>query len=247
MIKFFRKIRQNLLMENKTGKYLKYAIGEIVLVMIGILLALQINNWKEESQNRRYENTMLKEVKKALVVDLKNIKNNISYLKKVKYSIHEITRMKNDSLNQQDSLYEHLDFIDGYGANFIINKSPFKAIESSGLDRISNTEIRNALSKLYGYRIESAENFINEVMRNELFKRNDLKEEIFGYNIVARDENNIVNKLVIENFETVLKHPKMDYFLYTSGWPLSRTIRLLETVEGQMNELKKLIETEFNK
>lgn len=48
MIKFFRKIRQNLLMENKTGKYLKYAFGEIILVMIGILLALQVNNWNED-------------------------------------------------------------------------------------------------------------------------------------------------------------------------------------------------------
>ena len=47
MIKFFRKIRQNLLMENKTGQYFKYAIGEIVLVVIGILIALQINNWND--------------------------------------------------------------------------------------------------------------------------------------------------------------------------------------------------------
>jgi len=47
MIKFFRKIRYNLMSENKTGKYLKYAIGEIALVMIGILLALQVNNWNE--------------------------------------------------------------------------------------------------------------------------------------------------------------------------------------------------------
>src|SRR6056300_1305278 len=52
MIKFFRHIRQNLLMENKTGepalpagRYLKYAIGEIILVVIGILIALQVNNW----------------------------------------------------------------------------------------------------------------------------------------------------------------------------------------------------------
>ena len=45
MIKFFRKIRQNLLLENKTGKYFKYAIGEILLVVIGILIALSINNW----------------------------------------------------------------------------------------------------------------------------------------------------------------------------------------------------------
>ena len=47
MIKFFRKIRQNLLSEGKAGKYFKYAIGEIVLVVIGILIALQINNWNE--------------------------------------------------------------------------------------------------------------------------------------------------------------------------------------------------------
>ena len=52
MIKFFRKIRQNLLMENKTGRYFKYAIGEIVLVVIGILIALQINNWNENRKNK---------------------------------------------------------------------------------------------------------------------------------------------------------------------------------------------------
>ena len=50
MIKFFRKIRQNLLSEGKTGKYLKYAIGEILLVVIGILIALQINNRNELSK-----------------------------------------------------------------------------------------------------------------------------------------------------------------------------------------------------
>src|SRR6056300_1437527 len=55
MIKFFRKIRQNLLMENKTGKYLKYAIGEIALVVIGILIALSINNWNEDVKNKRME------------------------------------------------------------------------------------------------------------------------------------------------------------------------------------------------
>ncbi len=47
MIKAFRKIRQNLIMENKTSKYFKYAIGEILLVVIGILIALQINTWNK--------------------------------------------------------------------------------------------------------------------------------------------------------------------------------------------------------
>jgi hypothetical protein len=62
MIKFFRKIRQNLLMENKTGKYFKYAIGEIVLVVIGILIALQINNWNQERQFQNEEKIILKNI-----------------------------------------------------------------------------------------------------------------------------------------------------------------------------------------
>ncbi len=52
MIKFFRKIRYDLMEKNKTGKYFKYAIGEIVLVVIGILIALQINNWNENRKDR---------------------------------------------------------------------------------------------------------------------------------------------------------------------------------------------------
>jgi len=63
MIKFFRHIRKNLLMENKTGKYLKYAIGEILLVVIGILIAVQINAYvsqnKIESDNKVFLNKMI--------------------------------------------------------------------------------------------------------------------------------------------------------------------------------------------
>ncbi|MFT4661367.1 MAG: hypothetical protein ACJA1H_001264 [Glaciecola sp.] len=72
MIKFFRKIRQNLLMENKTGKYFKYAIGEIVLVVIGILIALSINNWNE---NRKL-NLNEKDVIENLIEDLESDYNN---------------------------------------------------------------------------------------------------------------------------------------------------------------------------
>lgn len=63
MIKFFRKIRQNQIMDNKTGKYFKYAIGEIVLVVIGILIALQINNWNEIQKERNREQQILKSLR----------------------------------------------------------------------------------------------------------------------------------------------------------------------------------------
>ena len=53
MINFFRKIRKQLADQNKPLKYFSYAFGEIVLVMIGILLALQVNNWNEERKDQR--------------------------------------------------------------------------------------------------------------------------------------------------------------------------------------------------
>ncbi|WP_211356669.1 DUF6090 family protein [Polaribacter glomeratus] len=66
MIKFFRRIRKTILTENlpeaqkkTTGKYFKYAIGEIVLVVIGILIALQINNWNELQKNKKQELVIL--------------------------------------------------------------------------------------------------------------------------------------------------------------------------------------------
>ena len=71
MIKFFRKIRQNLLMENKTGKYFKYAVGEILLVVIGILIALSINNWNEDRKNKLKETAYLEGIKTDLEWDIK--------------------------------------------------------------------------------------------------------------------------------------------------------------------------------
>jgi len=69
MIKFFNKIRQQLLMENKTRKYLKYAIGEILLVVIGILIALQVNNWNEKQKNKQKELTILENILQDLIND----------------------------------------------------------------------------------------------------------------------------------------------------------------------------------
>jgi len=67
MINFFSKIRKKLADDNKPLKYMRYAIGEIVLVMVGILLALQVNNWNEGQKERLLENEILTD----LLIDLK--------------------------------------------------------------------------------------------------------------------------------------------------------------------------------
>ena len=69
MIKFFRKIRQRLLTENKFSKYLLYAIGEIILVVIGILIALSINNWNEEIKQRANDVKFLKNLRNEIKLD----------------------------------------------------------------------------------------------------------------------------------------------------------------------------------
>ena len=78
MIKFFRHIRKSLLQQNKTGKYFKYAIGEIVLVVIGILIALSINNWNENKKANTNFKKSLVNVFKDLEVDLNKAQDVIS-------------------------------------------------------------------------------------------------------------------------------------------------------------------------
>ena len=78
MIKFFRKIRFNLMSENKTGKYLKYAIGEIVLVVIGILIALSINNWNNKKIQHSTDIEFLGSLKSELVIDSTNLSEKIN-------------------------------------------------------------------------------------------------------------------------------------------------------------------------
>ena len=85
MIKFFRNIRKNLLSQGKTGKYVKYAIGEIILVVIGILIALQINNLNEQrkqhNQEQDYLSALKREFENNLIEVDRAIKLNASLLK----------------------------------------------------------------------------------------------------------------------------------------------------------------------
>lgn len=76
MIKIFRKIRQNFIMKNESSKYLKYAIGEIVLVVIGILIAVSINEWSESRKQKQ-------ELLNIYTIVAKDLKNDISHVESV--------------------------------------------------------------------------------------------------------------------------------------------------------------------
>jgi hypothetical protein len=104
MIKFFRKIRQNLLSEGKTGKYLKYAIGEIILVVIGILIAVQINNWNTNRNEITRLNSILDIVRADLIKDTLNILKPIKFYEEKNNQI--LNLLENKSLTSLDSISE---------------------------------------------------------------------------------------------------------------------------------------------
>ena len=99
MIKFFRKIRFDLMSKNKTSKYFKYAIGEIILVVIGILIALQINNWNENRKNTFKETLFLKNFKEDILVNKKELDRVIKKTEITSKSADSILQLKAGELD----------------------------------------------------------------------------------------------------------------------------------------------------
>ncbi|HBZ38410.1 MAG TPA: hypothetical protein DEO59_08000, partial [Balneola sp.] len=93
--RFFRQIRQKLIKQENVRKYLWYALGEILLVMIGILLALQVNNWNENRKEKNYEHRMLTELSVALVNDIGNFRLLEDMMSNLEESIFYLTAASN--------------------------------------------------------------------------------------------------------------------------------------------------------
>ncbi|MGZ0016359.1 DUF6090 family protein [Yeosuana sp. AK3] len=145
MIKFFRKIRYNLMETGKTTNYLKYAIGEIVLVVIGILIALQINNWNETRKDKKKELVFLQQIHKEFIenkAQFLNIKDfHAKSLKSCNWMIaHQpFKTVPIDSLRHH-SLWSRVSY------TFDPSQSSVKSLISTGaIDLIQDLELREAL------------------------------------------------------------------------------------------------------
>ncbi|MDT0559638.1 DUF6090 family protein [Ichthyenterobacterium sp. W332] len=177
MIKFFRRIRQNLLSEGKTSKYFKYAIGEIILVVIGILIALQINNWNEGRLEVVQESKILRNLKN----DFKNNRKMLdSAIVKTKEGIQFSLEMLNYT-GEKNTLSHAYQFDSIINKIFItpsfnpVNGTLNEIMNSGQLVIISNEELRKLLAvwpavmqKVYS-RFEETENFEN-LLNNYMIK-----------------------------------------------------------------------------
>jgi len=122
--------------QNKTGKYLKYAIGEIVLVVIGILIALSINNWNEVRKNNTKEQQILTQLKDEYTTNLLQLEQKITNRKKIIEAANNILQYIDESLNiNSDSLNSQL--------NIMIGAPTFKPIENNLINSGNIVLIKN--------------------------------------------------------------------------------------------------------
>ncbi len=175
MIKFFRKIRQQLLTENKFSKYLLYAIGEIMLVVIGILIALQINNWKEEQKEKKLSKDIIQNLYTDFIRNKSSIHRTINLLEGTKKASRNVAYFIDNGFltSIEDSLklqYNHKGFLEkNYGvaaydiislvhnldrAGFIINYDLIlptweEVVNSNRIGLITNKEIKDKIVRLF--------------------------------------------------------------------------------------------------
>ena len=149
MINFYRKTRKKLADENRFIKYWRYAIGEIVLVVIGILIALQINNWNEDKKARATELYVLQEILNNLNEDAVILDDIILHRTQTKLAIANMQNYLNYQTIDKDTLERDLVNFLTFERYFPINHA-YEVLKSKGL-RLTNNALTTKISRYYDY------------------------------------------------------------------------------------------------
>jgi hypothetical protein len=223
MIKFFRRIRQKLLMDlpsrqagSKASKYLLYAIGEIVLVVIGILIALQINNWNEQRKEANFEIQILKAFKESLVTDLIDIDANIAVHQKGLLSADSVlVLLASQEAIHKDSLAKLFAAV-MMPSRFVHSTSAFESLKAKGVNIISDRDLQKKIVDVYDsqYRffLLSEQDFIDEVLLGYRTILPTRFEDSFRYDISSSE---ISGRLVPLDFEALKKDQVFLFYIKT--------------------------------
>jgi type II secretory pathway pseudopilin PulG len=150
MIKLFRKIRYELMEKNKTGKYLKYAIGEIVLVVIGILIALSINNWNDNRNKRNEELLLLESIEQDFNENKQRLNQTIKAQEKMIFNSNSfITLMANNKGKEvnQDSILKLKSYANSWYRAELVNSSYLTIVNSGKGNYIQNLNLKKRLAE----------------------------------------------------------------------------------------------------
>ncbi|WP_370476840.1 DUF6090 family protein [Tamlana flava] len=247
MINFFRKIRQNLLFESKTGKYLKYSLGEIVLVVIGILIALQINTWNENQKHIKKEHTFLVEVLKSLKRDLgrtKFIYNNRALTKR--NDISTIIKDLNQIPLPADSILRNSFEQMTMTLSFIYDKGAYESLKSYGIDLIRDNSLRQNIVRMYENDLPLGIIFIDADRDVQEEMRYKLTNEIFTFREETLNKNSEIGVPHID-YNSLKNNRAFNQLVYLEKDVANNYVRRLEDKISDFEELILSIQNELNK
>ncbi len=244
MIKFFQKIRQNMIKESKVSKYLLYAIGEIILVVIGILIALQVNNWNEYRKDRISEKELYLTLIESLESDLEDVQDKIIIIDSAIIA-QEIFITK--SLNEVETKYTTAELSDliwkvAYTSySFFPNYSLYNKISNNKqIDLIQSKRTQMEIMELYEQHYKEYNDLDLNLEQKAQFS---LIPNYFGNMSSMYIESQEMNiDLFRENYSILTKECREIYFLSVTTKNSMRNCQdriesLLEVLDNELNSL----------
>jgi len=202
MIKFFRRIRQSLLTENKIGQYLKYAIGEILLVVIGILIALQINNWNEVKKTEVKIKNSLVALRNDLIQDTLLITERKPFIIE-QYQLNESLRARVAKSDATVDTLIHVmrdEFNPNWSVQIIYNRNAYNSLNQTGLIENLSDSLKANIKNFYNKKFS-----LNDRIEKTT---NDYREKITTYVVTytfgstpIHDQGPLIDSLVWENID----------------------------------------------
>lgn len=247
MINFFRKTRHKLADNNQFLKYSRYAIGEILLVVIGILIALQINNWNEERKERDLERTLLENLIETLDQNSELLQNRIKRLPYYSKNGNVFIDAIENNLTYHDSLQRYFHRALMNTSRIEISSLGYEAIKNVGLEIIQNDTLKKEISVFFEEfqphflhnlnwgNIDSAyrENFIDEhfIQKYDTINNYVLYMPIDSENIL---QDSYFKALIYKTYN------QRGYFIGEMKFHLEDTQRLLNMVREELKNNNRL-------
>jgi hypothetical protein len=246
MIKFFRKIRQDLLSEGKTIKYLKYAIGEIILVVIGILIALSINNWNENRKARNAQNSLLINLYENLGADSIVLQTTRQDMLAIRETQRQLHAFRKGQLKTTEIGNPHK--IRGSVRNYSITQANHPDIAA----KVFNEELKEQVREYYrmlafmGNAYTQYDNVVKDLVRPYLGKNIVLDPDfLFENQDQFKNQDQSKSILNLEKFYEVVKNDDFGQILFEANLKANETISFYDELLVANSALRHSIKEEI--
>ena len=233
MLFLLRQIRRKTLLNNKFTTYFLYAIGEIMLVVIGILIAVSIDSWNEAKKDRIQEYKSLEELRSALQADLSDIQFNIGWHKSAQVSCEMILEAIDLKIPHTDSINTHFGRVLRF-SQFVPEIGTYESLKGNNLSLISDDSLRIKITHYYENNIQFA--LGTEQLNRALFPQNmELYQKHFF-------NTQITQYAIPRNYENLITNEDYQSFLYATKSLRQSEATLFKDLEVTCKELIQLID-----